>query len=142
LSKEVLNHAAARAVRARAVGLNDFMIHKVVRVATILNAGTIQVPNDIEGGPVAQRTAEQSRIPLYLGAQHWGELYEILDYEDWNTVSFPSIMETEDIIRVQVNQSIPLRTALHRAFYARDSINLRGTAFYANHYDLYMERLE
>lgn len=138
LAKEILYHAAARCARARTVGLNDFMMHKVARVATLLTAGRMESP-EIDGGPAAQRAIEQSRIPLYLGAEHSGQLYEILDYEDWDTFNYPSIAPFDNLIRVQISQSFPLRTAMHRAFYAADSVYLNGDAFIANHYDLYLD---
>ena len=134
--KEILYHAVAMLARARTVGWNDFMMHKVAR--HLLTAGRMESP-EIDGGPAAQRAIEQSRIPLYLGAEHSGQLYEILDYEDWDTFNYPSIAPFDNLIRVQISQSFPLRTAMHRAFYAADSVYLNGDAFIANHYDLYLD---
>ena len=43
-AREVLQHAAARAARARTVGFNAWMVPKVVRVAAIPNAGRMTEP--------------------------------------------------------------------------------------------------
>ena len=43
-AREILNHAAARGARARAVGFNWFMVEKAVRVAAIPNAGKMVTP--------------------------------------------------------------------------------------------------
>ncbi len=139
VADDVLRYAAARGARARAVGFNEFMILKTVRAATIVNAGEMLEPH-VDGGPSAQRSLERGRIPLYMGAQEPHELPSILDYADWRTISY-SIYEGGDpsFVECRVRQQFPLRTALHRAFYADDSIPLRGESQMENHYPLYLE---
>jgi hypothetical protein len=139
VAEDVLQYASARGARARAVGFNDFMVFKTVRVATIVNAGAMLEPRE-GGGPAAQRALERGRIPLYMGADWPHELPSILDYEDWWTVSY-SLIEGGNpaLVDCRVSQRFPLRTALHRAFYAADSLTLRGESQMENHYPLYLE---
>lgn len=149
-SREVLDYAAVAGARARAVGFNDFMVHKVVRAAAIPNAGELlepeidrdpaeaarwgtERPGDLwdyalRAQPVSpQYAAESSRIPLYLGAEDWSWLPGILDYEDWDTVDhtlteYPGV----ELVTSRASQETPLRFPMHRAFYDADSVRLRS----------------
>lgn len=139
MAQEILNFAAGRGARAKAVGFNDFMVYKTVRVGSIANAGLMTSP-DIEGGPAEQRAIERSRIPLYLGAEWHGLLNPILDYEDWNDINYTcSEEDTPPMLRFRVFQEFPLRFAFHRAFYASDALDLTGEARLDNHYPLYLD---
>jgi hypothetical protein len=162
-AREVLDYAAVAAARARAVGFNDFMVHKVHRVAAIPSAGRMTNPFFDRTGSLADRwrterpgelwdfalassptspqyDIEASRIPLYLGAERWGELNPILDYEDWDTIRLSRLLETaSDTIQAVVRQDVPLRHPFHRAFYAADFVEERGEAEIDNHYPLYLE---
>jgi len=64
--KILLDHAAARAARARAVGLNEFMCRKAARVAVIPVAGRRVWPDSDE------IFDESARIPIYLSTDHEG----------------------------------------------------------------------
>lgn len=77
-------HAAARAARARAVGLNDFMCRKSARVAVIPAAGRLLWPgeDDLAEGE------ELWRVSDYLCSENWGRANGILDYERWHTMDF------------------------------------------------------
>jgi len=112
-SRDVLDHAAARAARARTVGFNRWMVHKVMRVAAIPNAGRMLEPANIDAGndpvlthslrwmtpgevwdlalnasPISPKVAvESARIPDYLGSDHVNEARLVLDYEKWDEVS-------------------------------------------------------
>ena len=59
----LLDHAAARAARAKAVGFNAFMCRKAARVATIPIAGRRLWPDDLEGA------SEVSRVPIPVDAE-------------------------------------------------------------------------
>ncbi len=110
--REILRHSAARAARARTVGFNYFMCHKVMRVAAIPTAGKMIVPQvDIElESPLANAVAdkkngelwdwaisalpasekgmlEASRIPEYLGSEYQERADYILDYELWDEIN-------------------------------------------------------
>lgn len=114
VAREVLDHAAVCGARARAVGLNDFMVQKTISVAAIPLAGNLisprtpssflnpyaivpnQRPNQIGNAwnsalfstPNSTQFQEVERgcIPLYLGAATQGQLPGILNYEldYWN----------------------------------------------------------
>ena len=85
-----------------------------------------------------------SRVPLYLGAEWYGQLSPILDYKDWDTMDIPDPVENDisGMLWLRVSQDFPMRLPMHRAFYAADSINLLGEAFLENHYPLYLEDRE
>ena len=161
-AREFLSYSAARGARAKAVGFNRFMVWKTMRVGIIPNAGAMTSPEFdrlpsnwgtgtpaelwnawhtamSETPPSAQGAVEQSRIPLYLGAQYHGQLPPILDYEDWDTVTTPD--PTEDLagmVSVKVSQDYPLRVPLHTLFYAGDSIELSAEYRMENHHNLYL----
>ncbi|MEI6808776.1 MAG: TadE family protein [bacterium] len=165
-AREFLSYSAARGVRAKAVGFNNFMVWKTMRVGVIPNAGVMispefeHPPTDWGTGtpaalwsawqramretpPSAQGAVEQSRIPLYLGAQWRGQLPPILDYADWDTVSTPDpTEELSGMLSVTVSQDYPLRVPMHTAFYAGDSIELKGEARMENHHSLYLTDAE
>ena len=139
MAQEIVNYAAGRGARAKAVGFNEFMIFKAVKIATIANAGPITFP-DVDGGPLEQRAVERARIPLYLGANWHGQLSSILDYENWPDISYSySEQDFPPILHFQVFQDFPLSFAFHRAFYANDSISIVGHAYLDNHYPLYLD---
>ena len=80
-ARTLLDHAAARAARAKAVGFNDFMCEKSARVAMIPVAGPRLWPE-------IDTFDEVSRVPIYLTAEDWGRANGILEYEYWNTMDF------------------------------------------------------
>lgn len=82
-AKTVLDYAAARAARARAVGLNDFMITKTVRVATLATAGACRAPRDADGAPPGTATLA-SRMGSYLACEREGDARGILDFALWD----------------------------------------------------------
>lgn len=77
--KILLEHAAMRVARARAVGFNDYMCRKSARVAVIPVAGRRTWPE----GAALDVEAERGRIPAYLASEHEAEARGILDYERW-----------------------------------------------------------
>ncbi len=166
-ARQVTDQAASLTARARAVGLNDFMVYKAGRVATIPNAGRITTPNyqNTSGGPTpwgqwrlgalvddmisdrvkgspqsAQFAIERSRIPLYLGAESYGQLGAILDYADWDTFAGTGLVDFGgDSVLSNVRQDFQLRFPMHRAFYADDEVRLQSRAEMDSHYSLYLE---
>lgn len=128
VARETLDYAAAAGARARTVGFNDFMIHKVVRVANIPNAGAMETPalernTGGAGRPAARRgldprparhpggrsmSSNAPRIPLYLAAEHGGQLPAILDYEDWDELRYSVSQPADPSIRVDTRQDVPL----------------------------------
>jgi len=168
-AKEILDYSSMAGARAKAVGLNNFMVYKVVRVASIPNAGTLQNPNidsasgtaynwqgdrpgylwdqAVANAPASpQYNAEVTRIPFYLGAEWYGQLAAILDYEDWNTVNLSQDWaEDGDQVHVSVSQSVPVTFPFRRAFYDDEDVLMRaGDRFnrgarMANHAGLYLQ---
>lgn len=168
-AKEVLDYSASRAVRAKAVGFNGFMVSKCGRVASIPDAGRMTTPaytnvdvalrdavgTSTPGGlwdwalrsaPVsAQYEVERVRIPEFLASPTEPTADSVLDYEDWDSirVGVSSVGGPwGTTLRGAVRQEYPLRVPLHRAFYAADDIDLEGTAFVENHYALYLEDMD
>lgn len=166
-AREVLDYAAMNGARARTVGFNSFMVHKVVRVSAIPNAGPPTMPDipmaadtalDWMGGrpgdlwdaslhvraPVSPRTfVEQQRIPFFLAAPDYGYLNAILDYRDWNTIFHNADQPSANEIRVTVRQNLPFTFPMSRAFVAGDSVTIEAGdaagARMAEHSSLYLE---
>jgi len=164
-AREILFHAAARGARAKTVGFNRFMVSKAIRVASIPNAGKLTSP-DFENVDLAlrhmlatrrpgelwdevlqnanpsslQEDLERARIPEYMNSANYARANYILDYEDWDTISWniPHNLYG-DVLEVSVSQEYPLRIPLHRAFYAADSVDLTGVSSIENHYPLYLD---
>ena len=82
--KILLEHAAMRVARARAVGFNPWMAEKAARVAAIPVSGRL-LAEEIGWTPDAGDKAafELSRIPDYLAAENHARAGWILDYEEW-----------------------------------------------------------
>lgn len=158
-AREVNRHAANAGVRAKAVGFNDFMVHKVVRVASIPNAGKMTTPTftrtpntqnpfapvhlqwqqSLQNQPRSpQLGIETSRIPLYLGGQRQGELDAILDYEHFTTIRH-SENSAGVTVGVTTRQDFPLVMPFHSWFNAGDTTPLHTEAYHADHYSLYLE---
>jgi hypothetical protein len=109
-AREILQHAAMRGARAKTVGFNQWMVKKVVRVASIPNAGKMLTPQfdntdaslerliatNTPGGlwmsvlgrnpSSIQYNIEKGRIPNYLASDNEAGSSSILDYEDWDTI--------------------------------------------------------
>jgi len=140
-AQDVLDYAAARGARAKTVGFNRFMVYKTIRVGAIPNAGRLLSPVHA-GGPLGELAVETPRIPLYLGAQNWGELGGVLAYESWDSIGIglPGLQDDGRIISMEVPQNKPfMSNGFHRAYYSGDFVPLRGEAYIDNHYALYME---
>lgn len=161
-AREVNDYAATAGARARSVGFNDFMVHKVVRVAAIPNAGALVSPafrNDsglmgpistwtpgrfwdlcLQSRPVSpQYQLEQSRVPLYLAAETYGQLSPILDYERWDDMRYSQSDPAPGLTRVEVRQDVPLTFPFHRAFYDADEVRQESEQTMDNHYPLYLQ---
>ena len=78
--KVLLQHAAMRVARARAVGFNDFMCAKSARVATIPVAGRRLWPPEDEN---LGWDEENARIRDYLAAPDGARARAILEFEKW-----------------------------------------------------------
>jgi len=165
-ARDTLNHAAARAARARTVGFNRWMVLKVAQVAAIPNAGRMIEPvyeNDAADLRVAvttepagtlwdrvlsgdlwpqfvQARLEIARIPEYLAAENYGRARYLLDYEDWDGVHVLSEGSASDtLLDVRVGQDYPMKVPVSGSFYADGEVPLVGEAAIENHFPLYLE---
>ncbi|MGI5868594.1 MAG: TadE/TadG family type IV pilus assembly protein [Kiritimatiellia bacterium] len=138
--REVLHHAAARAARARAVGFNDWMAFKAMRVASIPNSGRMlepaftpsQASAPFGGNPspgeawdaamtavpgVSERAAlERVRVPAYLASDNHARANYVLNYTEWDRGS-PREHEQASAfgtgtLRYRVEQDFPLTMPL------------------------------
>ncbi len=116
----MLDHAAARAARAKAVGFNDFMCLKSARVAMIPVAGERVWPAEGDW-------SEAARVPAYLEAENEGRARGILEYEHWRTTS----------IDVWSGGGIG-STARADILMATEDFRMDGKAEVESHYPLYM----
>ena len=139
---EILHHAAARAARARAVGFNEWMAVKAMRVASIPNSGRMIEPAfdlPVMASPFGRRPSpgramdialgadpgvspravfERVRVPAYLASENHGRASYVLNYEEWERGSFShnerGTMFGNGTIRMLVEQDFPLKMPLNR----------------------------
>ena len=130
-AKILLDHAAARAARAKAVGLNEWMCLKSARVAMIPVAGRRVWP---ESGSYN----EASLVPSYLAAETPAMARGILEYERWRTMDFGirSGGGLSPSVTAHVAVDVP-------RFYSRDDedfdrVEIRGESSIESHFPLYM----
>lgn len=118
--KILLEHAAMRAARARAVGFNDFMCLKAARVAAIPACGRRLWPE----GDEFDAGMELARIPIYLATPTPAVARGALEYDGWRRLS------------VDAEDSVDCRTSL-----STDWFNLEGRAAVEDNAALYMNRM-
>ncbi|MGN0855390.1 MAG: TadE/TadG family type IV pilus assembly protein [Kiritimatiellia bacterium] len=117
----LVDHAAARAARAKAVGFNDFMCLKSARVALIPVAGERLWP--VDNG----EWNEAARVPIYLSAEDEGRARGILDYRWWDSTD------------VSVSSGYGLgATSRCDIRLATDDYTVEGQAEVESHFPLYM----
>ena len=165
-ARDILNHAAARAARARTVGFDDWMVWKVARVATIANAGLMLEPAYTNEAPALQAALaddtpgdlwdqvlsgslwplfiqaglELARIPEYLGSQNSWQAQNLLDYSEWDSIEVDiSGGPLAPLLTANVSQLYPMQVPGSGSFYADGHVPLHGTAEIENHYPLYLE---
>lgn len=80
-ARVLMDYAAGRAARARAVGFNDFMCLKTARVAAIPVAGRRVWP------PEGAMADEAARLPIYLCTAHEALARGVLEYEGWSSLT-------------------------------------------------------
>ncbi|MCL1888117.1 MAG: pilus assembly protein [Kiritimatiellaeota bacterium] len=118
-ARDVLDHAAARAARARAVGFNRWMTIKAARVAAIPVSGRMTMPEPpvdtgidrlfASGTPgrawrralrarpgSAQAQLENALIPDYMVSPHSNQARQTLDYEAWEGGAHPLGIEWDE----------------------------------------------
>lgn len=129
----LLDHAAARAARARAVGMNDFMCLKSARVAMIPVAGKRVWPDENE-----DEFDEASRVPIYMCTDNEAIARGVLEYERWDMmkVAVDSNGGVTPKVETQIELDIP------RFFTVGDGkenpIRMEGANEIESHFPLYM----
>ncbi len=138
---EVLHHSAARAARARAVGLNDWMVTKSQLVAAIPNSGRMLEPVDLTPSPsfldpdatpgknwdraVSSAAAgwssprpviELARIPEYLDSENHLRSEVILDYEEWENGAFDVAIQHTGAAVSSIGGAGTVRAAVRQRF--------------------------
>lgn len=78
--KILLEHAAMRVARARAVGLNEFMCIKAARAAVLPVSGRRLWPE----GDEFDHEMERFRLRIYMEAKDAAIARGVLDYERWD----------------------------------------------------------
>ena len=116
--KIMLEHAAMRVARARAVGFNDFMCRKAARVAVIPAAGKRVWPAD---GEEFNSAMELSRISIYMNTPNGAVANAVMEYEGWRT------------LKVEPGSGDSSRVAMKS-----DWFDLEGKAGIEDNYRLYM----
>ena len=114
-ARTLLDHAAARAARARAVGLSNFMCTKSARVAMIPVAGERLWP--------AGAVDEVARVPIYMESEHAARAAAILDYDRWHATE----------LELDEGNAIDARMRMRA-----DGWSMDGAARIESHYPLYM----
>ena len=80
-AKLLCEYAAGRCARAATIGLNDFMVDKTARIATMAAAGPCRTQDDA-GRDVGHRSWI-SRAPDYLECVYEEQARQILDFDYW-----------------------------------------------------------
>ena len=82
--KILVEHAAMRVARARAVGLNDYICRKSARLCVVPVAGKRLAPVDGTAGEEFSDAMELSRVHLYMNTPNDAVADALLDYEGWH----------------------------------------------------------
>lgn len=147
-AKVLLDHAAARAARAKAVGFNDFMCVKSARVAMIPVAGKRLTPaaatfggaDFADYGAITAAT-ELSRIPTYLATENEATAEGVLDYRNWHEMGFRVNSEMGESPVARATLSLPL-PRLHSLSGDREGLSrpfeVVGRAEVESHFPFYM----
>ena len=119
-ARTVLDYAAARAARAKAVGFNDFMCVKSARAAMIPVAGKRLWPTDSE-------VDEVSRVPIYMASENYPHANGILEYEHWHTTGID--VESGSGVSPVVDAEVSMHT---------EDFEMSGRAKIESHFPFYM----
>jgi len=112
--KILLEHAAMRVARARAVGYNDFMCLKAARIATIPVAGKRETPQEIISEPMT--------VNKYLQTLNAAYARGLLHYERWDDLSVQPGRGSDSVVALKT-----------------DWFDLKGEADAGSDYLLYMD---
>ena len=138
-TRTVLDYAAARGARARAVGFNDFMVTKTVRIATMPVAGECYTAKELGRYPDAGFLI--SRSGSYLESEYENETKGILDFELWNPCKLSwSAVEScngqQGDVYLTVRQRHPLLSGIRSCC---NEVTVEGKAQTESHYCFYLK---
>lgn len=126
--KILLEHAAMRVARARAVGMNAFMCEKAARVSVIPVAGKRLWPT----GDTLDYEMERARVPIYMGTPDPAVARGVLEYEGWSRLR----IDPGDGTRSRINLGFSLWGDDEGR--GADTFDLDGSAGIEENYRLYM----
>ena len=142
-ARNVINYSAVATARAATVGLNDFMLFKVSRYATIPTAGPAVTPPGFERvrpegesagslfmNSFSRQNATRSPLGTYeIGVKksyHMAGLAShdlILDYENWqheeSKVQGSYFRDGDGLIHLTIEQYVPLSLPFSKLFFPR-----------------------
>ena len=81
-AKLLVENAAAKCARARAVGYNDFMLRKIARLSTMPAAGKCLTAADSGDGTLSLQS-RYNKIGDYLMSEYEAQADAVLDFEYW-----------------------------------------------------------
>jgi len=140
-ARTVIDYAATRAARARAMGFNDFMVTKTVRVATAGVAGEC-LSKTFEDDDLSTDNIV-SRMGSYLETEHEADAKGILDFELWDAChlgwSADEPKNDNAELHLRVWQRRPLYGFKDDPDQDHDLRKIRGEAAIENHYPFYMK---
>ncbi|MBR4654520.1 MAG: hypothetical protein IKO72_14265 [Kiritimatiellae bacterium] len=138
-TRTILDYAAARGARARAVGFNDFMVTKTVRIASMAAAGECRTARESSISPTVGFLS--SRAGSYLEAEYESDTKGILDFALWDPSVFgwhadESHGGSQADIAFEVHQLHPLVSGLPGS---PEAATMRGSAKIESHYPYYLK---
>ena len=138
-TRTVMDYAAARGARARAVGFNDFMVTKTLRIASMPVAGECLTTKTSGIKPTAEFLI--SRSGSYLESECECETQGILDFELWDPARFgwsatESSNGRQGDVTMNVHQLHPILSGIPGD---GDSSTIRGEAKGETHYRYYLK---
>ena len=138
-TRTVMDYAAARGARARAVGFNDFMVTKTLRIATMPVAGKCLTAKSL--GRSLDAGFLISRSGSYLESECECETQGILDFELWNPSKFNwSAAESDNGQQGDVNMTVrqrhPLLSEINSCC---NEVTVEGKAQTESHYHYYLK---
>jgi len=139
-AKLLCEYAAGRCARAATIGLNDYMLTKTARLATMSAAGPCRTQSD-SGGTLSAR-ALITRADAYLETTYDAQARPILDFDYWaDGRTQASAVRAGSKIVATVSQRRPQFFSWARFFAgdadpdaAPDDARLQGTAEIEAHY--------
>ncbi len=140
-----IDYAAIRGARSRAVGFQDYLVNREIRVNAIPGSGNIVEPAIAASNMSDRLTSERSFINAFVGGNRW------LEYEFWFGKSANPDLQIPTTLHYSASDSMGLTTLntefrdyvfpetyLKHLFFP-EGINLRGNAVLNDYSADYLE---